>query len=169
MKFMSPTHGVYETTETLINHIIEKIKANPLSEWTIAVGTDSQNNGTKTKFCSAILLIEKGNGGNYFYSTSLCPKIKVIQQRLFREAELSIKLGKEMLKIFEQKLESEVFDEYDYNIHFEIHCDFGHNGKSKNSIQAAIGWITSEFNGLVETKIKPNSPAASQVADKYTK
>lgn len=169
MRFLSPTYGACETTDVVVDEIINRIKSKPNAEWTIAIGSDSQNRQKTTKFCSAILILEKGKGGTYFYSVSSAPRIKVIQHRMLREAEMSIELGHKFIKVLEDKFINGEFDTSDYNVELEIHCDLGHNGKSKDSIKAAIGWITSEFGDLVTTRIKPDSPAASYVADKYTK
>ena len=95
--------------------------------------------------------------------------MKVLQHRMLKEAEMSIDIGHRFIEVLEDKFLSGEFDMSKYNINLEIHCDLGHNGKSKDSIKAAIGWVTSEFGDLVTTKIKPDSPAASYIADIYTK
>lgn len=167
MRFLSPTFGLCENTEKVIDKIFEKVVSNADSEWTIAIGTDSQNKRRHTNFCSAILLIEKGKGGSYFYSTSIEDRHHVVQNRMLREAQLSIELGKEIIEKIENKLLED--DLLNTSISFEIHCDLGNDGKSKDSIKAAIGWISAEFGENVIPKIKPDSPAASCIADKYTK
>lgn len=169
MRFISPTYGVCETTEDVLNKIIERISKKPEAEWIVAIGSDSQNKKGFTKFCNAILVLEKGKGGTYFYSVHSTNRVKVLQARMLQEAEMSINTGREMLTILENKFVNEEFDFTEYNLNLEIHCDLGNNGKSKDSIKAAIGWITSEFGDLVTTRIKPDSPAASYIADRYTK
>lgn len=141
----------------------------PDSDWVIAIGTDSQNRRSTTKFCSAILLIEQGNGGIYFYSTHSDPRLQGVQHRMLKEAEISIQVGHEVIKTLEDMYLEEKLKEIDYDVKFEIHCDLGINGKSESAIKSAIGWITAEFGGRVTTRIKPDSPAASYVADKYTR
>lgn len=169
MKFMSPTHGEFDNLNNVLDVIFKKILSKEEANWTIAIGTDSQNKGPKTKFCSAILLLEEGKGGIYFYSTNEEERLHVVQNRMLKEAELSINLGREVIDKVETKLLSEELIERDIDIKFEIHCDLGHKGKSKDSISAAIGWISSEFGGLVIPRIKPDSTAASCIADKYTR
>lgn len=169
MRFISPTYGTCENIEAVVDKIIERISTNEEAEWIVAIGSDSQNNGVRTKFCNAILVLEKGNGGTYFYSVHSTPIEQVIQRRMLKEAEMSIDIGKDIIEALESRLLSEELIEKDFNIKFEIHCDLGNDGKSKDSIKAAIGWISAEFGGLVSAKIKPDSPAASTVADKYTK
>lgn len=169
MRFVSPTYGVCEGSSQIVDKIFKKILANKHSEWVIAIGTDSQNKQDRTKFCSAILLLEKGNGGTYFYSVHEEKGIPFIQNRMLKEAQLSIELGKKIIDEIEDKQLSEEFYDKNFNISFEIHCDLGYEGKSKDSISAAIGWITAEFGDSVTTRIKPESTAASCIADKYTK
>lgn len=169
MKFKSPTYGVFETTKEVVRQIISKVEENLDSEWTIAIGTDSQNQGDQTKFCTAILLLEKGSGGIYFYSVHSAPRFKGLQHRMLKEAEISITIGHEVIETFENIYLEEGLEILGYKVNLEIHCDLGAKGKSECAINAAIGWITAEFGDKITTRIKPDSPAASYVADKYTK
>ena len=167
-EFTSPTYGRIELKEVL-EKIATKVTSKPDAEWILAIGTDSQNKGNKTSFCSTILLLEKGKGGIYFYNREDKNRIPEVRFRMLTEAEMSINLSKEVISAFEDMYLNEIFDFYDYDLVLEIHCDLGNNGKSCEAISAAIGWITAEFGGKVVPKIKPESPAASCVADKYTK
>lgn len=167
--FRSPAGGDMRERREVIDEMFQKILLRKDSEWSIAIGTDSQNFKDTTKFCSAILLLEKGKGGIYFYELTRESRHMVLQSRMMREAEISIALGKEIINLIEDKLLSDELIEEDLKLSFEIHCDFGKYGKSKDSIGAAIGWITSEFGDSVETKVKPDSVAASSIADKYTR
>lgn len=167
--FRSPTIKKNLSINEVANELFEKIKSNEDSEWTIAVGTDSQNARMNTKFCTAILLLEKGKGGIYFYRVQKESRHHVLQNRMLREAEFSINVGKELIETVENFLLEEDLVEKDLKISFEIHCDLGKNGKSQDSIKAAIGWITAEFGENVKTKVKPESTAASSIADKYTR
>lgn len=169
MEFRSPTYGVCKDEKEIVERIFEKILSSEHSEWTIAIGTDSQNNRKITKFCTAVLLTQKGKGGIYFYSTHTESRFHVVQNRMLKEAELSIELGRKIMNEIDDKILSDDLIEKDLNIAFEIHCDLGNYGKSRDSIKAAVGWIASEFGGLVTPKIKPESYAASSIADKYTR
>lgn len=169
MKYKSPSYENCDSTKEVLDIMIERIKSKPEAEWTIALGTDSQNKRSKTKFCSAILILEKGKGGTFFYSTELRDRIKVRQTRMLEEAKVSIDLGKEMLAILEDAFVKGIFDYTEHKVKLEIHCDLGLKGKSKDSVKAAIGWITSEFGDVFEAKVKPDSCAASHIADIYTK
>lgn len=167
--FRSPTSGRQESVKEVIDKIFEKILTNEDSQWTIAIGTDSQNSRNITRFCSAILLLEKGKGGIYFYRNQTESRYHVLQTRMLKEAELSINLGKEVIDEVETKILSDELIDKNLNISFEIHCDLGEYGKSQDSIKAAVGWITAEFGESVTTRVKPESTAASCIADKYTR
>lgn len=169
MKFMSPTYGVCDNEKVVVDKIFERILKNEYSKWTIAIGTDSQNKKDITRFCTVVLLLEQGKGGIYFYTTRSMNRFHVIQNRMLKEAEMSIDLGKNLIEKIEDKLLSDELIEKNIDISFEIHCDLGNYGESRDSIKAAIGWISAEFGGLVVPKIKPDSTAASSIADKYTK
>lgn len=169
MRFLSPTHGVCESEKIVVDKIFDKILTNEHAKWTIAIGTDSQNNKTRTRFCKAILLLEKGSGGSYFYSVHSEDLYHVVQNRMLKEAEFSIDLGREIIDKVEDRLLSDELIDKNIDIAFEIHCDLGNDGKSRDSIKAAIGWISAVFGGNVTTRIKPESPAASSIADKYTR
>ena len=51
------------------------------------------------------------------------------------------------------------------NYDFEIHADIGENGETKAMIQEVVGMIRAHN---FEAKTKPESYAASKVADRYT-
>ena len=51
-------------------------------------------------------------------------------------------------------------------VSFRIHCDIGRSGKTSVLIKEVVSWVTSQ--GYV-CLIKPDSYAASGIADKYSK
>lgn len=167
MKFQSKTYGACNTTE-VVDNIIDKVKTNK-SEYIIAIGTDSQNKGNNTKFCEVIVLYEVGKGGNFFYRTHIENRIDVLQNRMLEEARRSIELAKEVIELLDEEFVNNGFDFTSEDLSLEIHCDLGENGASEVAIRSALGWITAEFGGLVKPRIKPDSPAASHIADMHTK
>lgn len=169
MLFKSLSYEGKNNTVAVMDKIIDRIKDRPDSEWTLAIGTDSQNKGNSTKFCQVILLHEKTKGGQFFYAVQSQERIKVIQHRMLEESRMSIDTGRDVLKFLEDKFIAEEFDYIEHKVNLEIHCDLGANGKSRDSIKTAIGWITAEFGGLITPRVKPHSCAASHIADIYTK
>ena len=167
MKFKSNTYGSCNVNQ-IVNLIVNKIEESN-TDWVLAIGTDSQNKRNTTKFCEVILLHEVGKGGIFFYRTHFEDKIDVLQNRMLEEARYSIELAKEVIEALDSQYFEREFDFTEHNIKLEIHCDLGVNGKSKVAVKSAIGWIAAEFGGLVTTRIKPDSPAASHIADIHTK
>jgi len=54
---------------------------------------------------------------------------------MLKEAEMSINLSKKVISKVEEKLLSDEFIEKDLDVSFEIHCDLGRHGKSRDSIK----------------------------------
>ena len=75
---------------------------------------------------------------------------------------MSCKLALSLKDDLEKKLKELNSPKYEF---LYIHADVGENGKTKDMIKEVVGLIKS--NGF-EAKIKPESYAASVVADKYT-
>lgn len=168
MNFKSKSHGS-KSLEDVVKTFINKIQSNPNSSWVLAIGTDSQNITHNTKFCEVVLLHEVGNGGSFFYRTDKEERIDVLPTRMLEEARRSIELAKEVIELLDEEFVNNGFDFTSEDLSLEIHCDLGENGASEVAIRSALGWITAEFGGLVKPRIKPDSPAASHIADMHTK
>ena len=166
--FKSKTYGNL-SKKLAVRKLVGAVQANPKSEWVLAIVTDSQNKKHETKFCQAIVLYQVGKGGSFFYKTFKQPRISIVGNRMLEEARLSIDLAKEVIDILDEIYIENEFDWTEANLKLEIHCDLGVNGKSSESIKSVLGWITAEFGGIVSPQIKPDSSAASVVADAFTK
>lgn len=142
--------------------IQNKVEKNP-TNYNLMIGTDSQNHD-KTKMVSVIALHEIGHGGIFFYETKYINKIKDINRKMLYETSCSLELANELVSELENLIEND-FD-YSQYIHLEIHVDIGKNGDSKQTIPEIIGWIRSCG---YEVTIKPDSYAASSIANKYSK
>jgi len=151
----SPTYGKV-SYERMIEIIKDFISKAPQSTYNISVGTDSQNfDYTKTVMVVAIHRI--GYGGIFFYDIERVKKISNLSQRLFYETSISLDMA---IKL-SQTLEREKI-----NFGISIHVDAGKNGKSSKIIPEIAGWIKA-CGFTCETK--PNSYAASSIADRYSK
>lgn len=151
----SPTYGKV-SYEKMINIIKNFIKKSPKSIYNISVGTDSQNfDYTKTVVVVAIHRV--GNGGIFFYDIRKIKKINNISQKLFYETSISLDIATKLSEALERK-------EIDFGI--SIHVDAGKNGPTSKLIPEIVGWIKA--CGF-DCETKPNSYAASSIADKYTK
>lgn len=155
--FQSPTHGEVDLL-AIRTHILQFLAAEPASKYQIVVGTDSQpHNGSGVDFVTAIVVHRHGQGGIYFWKRIVNKKIYVLRQRMYEEATMSLMMAEEVVAL----LHKDGITKYDV----EIHVDIGKFGKTREMITEIIGMIRG--NGF-NVKVKPDSYAASKVADRYT-
>ncbi|MCY6369337.1 ribonuclease H-like YkuK family protein [Clostridium ganghwense] len=125
-------------------------------EYKITVGTDSQNYDI-TKVVIVVAICRIGKGGIFFYDVKKVNKITNIRQKLFYETSLSIEMATKL---------SSYFNEHDKKYDISIHVDAGDNGPSSSVIPEITGWVKGcGFN----CNTKPNSYAASSIANRYSK
>lgn len=151
----SPTYGKV-TFEEMINIIKNFISKQPESRYKISVGTDSQNFGY-TKMVVVVAVHRVGKGGIFFYSINRIEKINSISQKLLHETSVSLELATKL---------SDTFEKEEINYDISIHVDAGENGQTSKMIPEIIGWIKA--CGF-QCETKPNSYAASSIADKFSK
>lgn len=151
----SPTYGKI-SNEKMIDIIKDFIKKSPESIYNISVGTDSQNFKC-TKIVVVVAIHRVGNGGIFFYDIKRVKKINNISQKLFYETSISLDIATQLSKILEKE---------EINFEISIHVDAGENGQTSKLIPEIVGWIKACGFGC---ETKPNSYAASSIADKYTK
>lgn len=151
----SPTYGKV-SYEKMIDIIKDFIKKSPESTYNISVGTDSQN-FDYTKVVVVIAIHRIGNGGIFFYDVKTVKKINNISQKLFYETSNSLDIAMKLSETLER-------EKIDFGI--SIHVDAGKKGQTSKLIPEIVGWIKA-CGFCCETK--PNSYAASSIADRYTK
>ncbi len=155
--FQSPTYGELELLEVR-QHILNFLAREPERKYQLVVGTDSQpHNGSGVDFVTAIVVHRIGTGGIYFWKRIVNKKHYVLRQRMYEEATLSLEMAETVLAL----LHKDGITKYDV----EIHVDIGKFGDTREMIAEIVGMIRgSGYN----VKIKPESYAASKVADRYT-
>ena len=140
--------------------IIEIIKKHSEQAGRISVGTDSHIKKKNCIFSSAICLYGADNqfGGRYFIKRLAFQKTKfpTLIQRITAEVQKSIEVGMRLLEI------NPVID-------IEIHLDVSASNKGQGTSKFSDMLIGYARGAGFETKIKPNAPAASSVADKHSK
>jgi len=162
--------------ETIFDYMAEK----PDRFYDIVVGCDSSS-GEKPAFPVAIVILRVGQGGRFFFKRIQYSKEKKfynLHQRVLQEILISCELAlflKEKLKERVDELRSSpplanarVIEKPGHRLNYQfryIHADIGENGKTKDMIKEVVGLIRS--NGF-EAKVKPESFAASVVADRFT-
>lgn len=158
-KFHSITSNSSKLT---INEVIDKIKLfineQPYYEYDIVIGTDSQNSVHGTKMVCVIAVHRIGRGGIFFFDISYVDLVEDVRQKLILETSISLECAQKFVEIFR------ISPEISYTL--TIHVDAGKIGESRHTIPSIVGWICScGYN----CSVKPDSYAASSIANKYSK
>lgn len=167
INFFNLTKGVL-TFEQTVNEIINYILEQPDKFYSITVGSDSSLPKESPTFPVAIVVLRKGNGGRFFlkkikYPKSSLKRFQNLHERIMNEVLISCEIALYFREKIKEKIKKENL-KVDYEFRY-IHADIGENGPTRDMIKEIISLI--ESNGF-EAKIKPESFAASIVADKFT-
>lgn len=155
--FQSPTWGQLELPQ-LREKILNFLSSEPQAQYQLVIGTDSQpHNGLGVDFVTAIVVHRKGYGGVYFWQRRTQQKPYVLRRRMYEEATLSLTMAENIIGLLHQ----DGITRYD----IEIHVDVGDFGPTREMIAEIVGMVTG--NGY-RVKTKPESYAASKVADRHT-
>ncbi len=147
-----------EVANDIFGYINEQAK----DKYKIIVGTDSAG-VAHPDFITAIIVYRVGRGGRYFWKKTPAKRpYPDIKTRVFQEVTLSLSASQELLGAIQVIVEKGGNIKYD----FQIHIDVGERGQTREIIKEVVGMVKG--NGF-EAKIKPESYAASSVADKYAK
>ena len=162
--FFNPTKGSVKTervADELINYISEK----PEKFYDVIVGCDSSSE-EEPHFPLAVVVLRVGEGGRFFLKRIAYKgrKFYNYKQRILEEVFLSCQLALYLKEEFERKIKNYQKEKLRYQFRY-IHADVGENGKTKDMIKEVTGFIKG--NGF-EPKIKPESFAASTVADRFS-
>ncbi len=157
--FHSPTKGRLQLTR-VTKEIASFISQDDQSKYRLVVGTDS-NGDKRADFVTAVIVYRIGHGGRYFWKRTNGHRIyHTLRDRIYQEVALSLQVAQDMLKQLKTSLTKSDLPNYD----FQIHIDVGQNGPTREMIKEVVGMVRG--NGF-KAKIKPESYAASHVADKY--
>lgn len=149
--------GIKLSPQQIVQAISDFIKNDPKREYKIIVGTDSEGRpDNKADFVTAIVVHRVGNGGRYFWRHAELTKLHTLRDRIWQEVILSIDFSKELAIL----LKNANLEKYG----FEIHVDVGEKGETKTMIKELVGMIRANN---FEAKTKPESFAASKVADRH--
>jgi predicted RNase H-related nuclease YkuK (DUF458 family) len=159
--FYNPTKGNLNFQE-VVDEIISYISEKPEKFYDVIVGCDSSS-GEEPDFPVAIVVLRVGEGGRFFLKKIHYQNKKFynLKQRILEEVLLSCQLALNLKEVLGEKIRGKNFN---YQLRY-IHADIGENGATKDMIKEVIGLIRG--NGF-EPKIKPESFAASVVADRYS-
>jgi predicted RNase H-related nuclease YkuK (DUF458 family) len=155
--FTSPTYGTLALPQVR-EKIVDFLARDSKGKYQIIVGTDSQpHNGKGVDFVTAIVVHRVGMGGVYFWKRIVNKKHYVLRQRMYEEAAMSLETAETVCKL----LSNDGFTKYDV----EIHVDIGMHGDTRDMIAEIVGMVIGSGYAV---KTKPDSYAASKVADRYT-
>jgi predicted RNase H-related nuclease YkuK (DUF458 family) len=155
--FHSPSLGAIDQDQ-LIQRMLAFVATRHERDYRLIVGTDSLPNlDGQVYLVTAIVLHRIGNGGIYFWMRTLTPKLRVLRDRMYAEALASISMAQRLEAVPELRplLKSNI----------EIHVDVGEAGPTREMIQELVGMIIAHGYAA---KTKPESFAASKVADRHT-
>lgn len=163
--FYNPTRGNLKIGEVM-KEMLSYMKEKPEKFYDIIVGCDSSS-GEHPNFPVAVVILRVGEGGRFFLKkisySSPPKKFSNWKMRILEEVLLSCELALFLRENFEEKIKNNP-THFNYQLRY-IHADVGANGQTKDMIREVIGLIKG--NGF-EPKIKPESFAASNVADRYS-
>ena len=165
LHFHNPTAGKLNFNG-MIEEVFNYIAEAPEKSYEIIVGCDSSSD-ERPSFPLALVILRKGYGGRFFltkiqYPSSEKRRFFNWHQRILQEVFFSCELALSFREAFRKKVASSSLS-LDYQFQY-IHADIGQSGPTKDMIKEVVGLIKS--NGF-EAKIKPESFAASVVADRF--
>ncbi|MBI2591396.1 MAG: ribonuclease H-like YkuK family protein [Candidatus Brennerbacteria bacterium] len=149
--------GLRLTPKQVVDEVIRFMLAEPNRRYKVIIGTDSEKtSGDLADFVTAIVVHRVGNGGRYFWRHVTFDKFYTLRDRILKEVMLSLEIAQDVFDEFSGQ-QTPKFD-------FEIHVDVGENGPTKTMIQEVVGMIRAHN---FEVRTKPDSYAASKVADRH--
>lgn len=158
---ISPTKGRL-TMKEMVDNLVEFMMNEPDFFYRLIIGTDSKSGdlkkAQKVNFVTAIVIHRKGKGGRYFWQPTKIEKISTLRDKIYSETLLSLRMAEQLVPEFARRLNG-----LRYNL--EIHIDVGDAGPTREMIKEVVGMVNG--NGFT-AKTKPESYAASTVADKHT-
>lgn len=157
--------GEQVSLQEVVNIVKNYILDSPEDKYEFTVGTDSQNH-YYTKIVRVIAIHRIGKGGLFFYNSEYVPHIHSLKQKINTETAKSLELANGLLDELEYALIEDNISLDDLDVEFQIHCDIGTNGKTKELIKEITAWV--EASGYT-CLIKPDSYTASGIANKYSK
>lgn len=157
----SPTKGKLSFSQ-VVEEVANFLEENPEAVYHLVIGSDSQEhrvNGKKSAdLVSAIVIHKKGYGARYFWFKEKELEFFTLRDRIYAETLASLDLAEKFVPLLSKRLNGSS------NYELEIHIDVGQKGDTREMIKEVVGMVSG--NGFT-AKTKPDSYAASSVADRY--
>lgn len=126
------------------------VKAATAGGQELHIGTDSLQTGKWTQFVTVVVTHTPGKGGRVVYARDVVPRIKALQERLFKEVWKSCEVAMSLASVAGGEV----------TVHIDANPDEKH--MSSKYIQSLVGLVMGQgFKYLV----KPDAWAASHAAD----
>lgn len=163
-ELFNSSFGLKLTIREMIAEIVRFMKSDPKRRYRITIGTDSELLADKSSdFVNAIVVHRIGNGGRYFWRHCRLGKFHTLRDRIIKEVMLSLDAAKELLEILKPETREDASGAR-LEWEFEIHADIGERGETKVMLKEVVAMIRAHN---FEAKTKPESYAASKVADRH--
>ncbi|MCP3029121.1 ribonuclease H-like YkuK family protein [Halobacillus sp. A5] len=157
--------------EEVFSHIQTFMKEEPVSNYKLMLGTDSQIHTNHTLFITGIVIHRIGKGAWACYHKEVVPRtMKVLHERISYETSLTVEIASLFTKEKIDQLIEIVLPHIYQNASLTIegHIDIG--AGDRNRTKAYVNEMVARIESLgLEPKIKPDSITASSYANKYTK
>ncbi len=158
MKFCSPTKGML-SFNSMFQDMIDYVFTYPKDKYKLTIGTDSlPNNKEKICFVTAVIIHRVGKGARYYYCRQNEKQMTGLRQRIYYETYSSLEVA--------ARLTAKLAENGKSDLNIEIHLDVGEKGDTKDMIKEVVGMVIG--SGFAAC-IKPDSYAASTVADRHTR
>jgi len=148
----------------IINSIKQFLEEDKKGQYKLTIGTDSEVktgvDGKVLELITAIVIYKKGHGGRFFWTRKRIKNVKTLREKIYQEVLLSIETAKYLVPELKAQLNGHCA-RYD----LEIHVDVGEKGQTREMIKEVVA-VVSGYGYTAKTK--PESYAATNVADRYT-
>ncbi|MCA1010265.1 ribonuclease H-like YkuK family protein [Halobacillus halophilus] len=170
LKFQNITHKKMDFDQ-VFDHILTFMKKDPLGNYRLMLGTDSQIHPSHTIFITGIVIQRVGKGAwACFCKKLISRKMTTLHERISYETSLT----EHIASLFTEEKKNEMIDIILPHIYkgatftMEGHIDIGSG--ERNRTRLYVNEMVARIESLgIEPKIKPDSIAASSYANKYTK
>ncbi|MBN9656278.1 ribonuclease H-like YkuK family protein [Halobacillus sp. GSS1] len=157
--------------EEVFSHILTFMKSEPIGEYKLMMGTDSQVHPSHTLFITGIVIQRVGKGAwACFRKEVVHRQMTTLHERISYETSLT----EQVASLFTEEKKNaliEVVLPYIYKgatFTIEGHIDIGSGDRNRTRVYVNEMMARIESLGM-EAKIKPDSIVASSYANRYTK
>lgn len=159
------------TFEDVFQEILQFMKKNPLGNYKLMIGTDSQAFGNYTRFITGIVIQREGSGAWACMRKFIVPrKIENLHEKISIETSLT----EEIAFLFTEEKKNDLINVVLPHVYkgasftMEGHLDIG--AGNRNKTREYVNEMVARIEAMgIEAKIKPDAYVASGYANRYTK